>query len=509
MNSNQLYEDESIENSTIASQSFIEEDDTYGGRYNQMSQPSRKRKRERETEPDEQHRFYADALLDYFMLSDSDTAYSTQKPRMPDVFDINKPIDESKHTVLHWAASMGDTEIVGDCLDRGAEVFAPNLRGETPLIRAVHFTNNFEKGTMPRLLRQLSQTVRESDIHGASILHHIAMTTNSFSKKQCARHYFDVVLNRMAEDCGIQEFSDFINRQDGNGDTALHIVARHGSKKCIRALQGRGARGDIYNSCDETADEIMQKTRSVRHDFISSSPVPAPTAVNGQELLKGSKTSRIPHYNSQSAQSFSQSFGSMAQDKGLQVALAFEHEVRQKDDNLSESQRMLLHVENERQQMRDSFLKQAGEDFDGTNIEEDQIKQQEEQRSERESKSLSEQIQHKDLHTAIRSEERNLPLSAHNKTNGVVFDDGEVDQQGLAAYILIAEQGKRRKLTTTVATAEAAAGMSAYGEDLKQLISRTCGIPTEDVASVAPEMLDELQESKMDAVSNGILAGAV
>lgn len=501
--SNQLHDDDSLDNITIASQSFMDEDDVYGAQYHQNGpQFSRKRKRGRESASDQEHMFWADQLLDYFILSATDMPYGVHSPRIPDHFEINRPIDDQNHTGLHWAACMGDIDIVRNFLDRGADPFSRNIRGETPLIRAVHFTNNHEKGTMPKLLHQLLPTMKQADSHGATILHHIAMTTSSLAKKKCARYYLDVVLNKLADSSNPQEISNFLNHQDGNGDTALHIVARHNAKKCIRALQGRGVQGDMYNRVNETADQIMHKTRSVHHDFLSSSPAPPLAgALNGHEVVKASKPNGVNPYHSQSAQSFSQSFGSIAQDKGLQVALAFESEVREKDDDLSESQRMQLHVENERHQTRQSFLRHMGVDFDDSNEEEDLMKQEEEQRLEMESKSLSEQIQHKDLHHAIRSEEHNLPLSAHQKINGIVSDEREVEEQALAAYALAAEQNKRRKLTTALVAAEGAAGMSVYGEKLKCLVSHTCGVPVEEVTALAPELLDELQQSKMEVGS--------
>ena len=500
--SNQLHDDDSIDNSTIASASFMDDDDNYGARQHPYgAPPSRKRKRGQESVRDQEHRFYADQLLDYFMLSASDTPYGVTPPRMPDQFQINRSIDDQRHTALHWGASMGDIDIVQIFLNRGADPIARNQRGETPLIRAVLFTNNYEKDTMMSLVHQLSLSMDKTDNHGATILHHIAMTTNSQAKKKCARYYLDVVLNKAHESLTAQDFVSFVNHQDSNGDTALHIAARYNAKKCIRALQGRGVRGDIYNNSDETADQILQKTRSVHNDFISSSPPPIANVANGLEIVKTTKPNGMTHYHSQSARSFSQSFSSVTQDKGLQMALAYESEVRDKDDDLTESQRVQMQIENERHQLRQAYLRSLAEDSEGFNEEEDQVNREEENRLTIESKSLSEQIQHRDLHNAVRSEEHSLPASAHVKSNGIVLDETGLEEQGLAAYALATEQSKRRKLTNAIVTAQGAAGMSQHGEKLKQLVSRTCGVPAEEVPELAPELLDELQQSKMEVGS--------
>ena len=499
--STQLHDDDSQDNSTIASASFMDEDDRYAG--NQYDQASRKRKHDQ----DQQHMLYADELLDYFMLSASDTPLLHLPPPIPpQPFEINRPIDDQAHTALHWGAAMGDIDIVRFFIERGADLFARNKRGETPLIRAVLFTNNYEKQSMPNLVQLLISTIREHDHHGGSVLHHIAMTTNSLAKKRCARYYLDIVLNKMAEICTPSEFTRLVNLQDSSGDTALHIVARHNAKKCIRSLQGRGVRGDLENANRETADRIIQGQRAIRQDFVSSSPVPDFGATNGHELIKATKPGPASHYHSQSARSFSQSFGEMAQDKSLQVALAYDSEIKQKDDDLEEGQRLVQNVDQQLHGVRQGIYRYLQEGVDSYDSEEEEHRlREEERRLIAESESLSEQIQHRELHHAVRSEEQALPPSAHRKPNNTMSTDHELEEQKNAALGLAEQQNKRRKLTSSVVMAQAAAGMSGNGETLKQMVSSTCGVPIDDVSALAPELLEELQQSKMD-VGNEVAA---
>lgn len=502
--STQLHDD-SQDNSTTASASFMDEDDRYVG--NQYDQSSRKRKRSQQDVLDRQHMLYADELLDYFMLSASDAPLLHLPPPVPpEPFDVNRPIDDQAHTALHWGAAMGDIDIVRYCIERGANLFAHNKRGETPLIRAVLFTNNYEKETMPKLVQLLISTIREHDNHGATVLHHIAMTTNSLAKKRCARYYLDIVLNKLAEVCTQQESTRLVNKQDKSGDTALHIVARHNAKKCIRALQGRGVRGDLENAKRETADRIIQGQRAIRQDFVSSSPLPDFNATNGHELVKASKAGPASHYHSQSARSFSQSFGEMAQDKSLQVALAYDSEIKQKDDDLEEGQRLVQNIDHQLDSTRKGIfghLQQGIGSYD--NEEENNRLREEERRLIVESESLSEQIQHQELHHAVRSEEQALPPSAHRKPNGAMSNDHELEEQKNAALALAEQQNKRRKLTSAVVMAQGAAGMSGNGETLKHLISSTCSVPINDVSALTPELLEELQQSKME-VGNEVAA---
>lgn len=507
--STQLDEEDDQDNSTIATASYMEEDDGY--RDHQYPNARKRKRGGPESMLDQEHTLYADNLLDYFVLSSSEEQTMHMKPPTPPArFDPDRPIDNQGHTALHWASAMGDIELVKFFMDCRATGMARNERGETPLIRAVLFTNNFEKQTMPDLVRKLADSLEARDNHGATVLHHIAMTTNSSSKKQCARYYLDIVLNKMAEKLpNPSDFARLINQQDVHGDTALHIVAKHNVKKCIRALQGRGVRGDIRNREGQTADQIIQGKRAIHHDFISSSPAPAEFgSVNGHEVIKAPKSGPATHYHSQSARSFSQSFSGITQDKGLQVALAFDSEVREKDDDLSEGQRLQQAAENERAQVRQATFKHFAEGGDSYDDDEVLRMREEERHLQAEGESLSEQIQHKELHSIVRGEEQRL-ANAERPPKDVVrkYNDAELEEQRIAALDLGGEQIKRRKLTGVLVEAQGAAGMSQHGEKLKNLVSLVCGVPIDEVPGLAPELLEELQESKIE-VGNEIVGMA-
>ncbi|KAI9759502.1 MAG: hypothetical protein M4579_002261, partial [Chaenotheca gracillima] len=163
----QYRDEETPDNMTIASGSYDDEDMLQSSQY---STGSRKRKRgvdhqhSQVSHFDEQHLAYADELLDYFMLSSNETpVQDLVPPTPPDHFNVDRAIDEQGHTALHWAAAMGDMQVVKDLLDRGANPAARSHRGETPLMRAVLFTNNFERSTMPKLIHRLLSTIRATD----------------------------------------------------------------------------------------------------------------------------------------------------------------------------------------------------------------------------------------------------------------------------------------------------------------------------------------------------------
>ena len=502
----QLNDDDSPDNSTAASESVIDEDDML-----QRSQLSgRKRKRVQDVGDhlsilEQQHVMYADELLDYFMLSSSDAPLLNIIPPVPpEHFQVDRTIDDQRHTALHWGAAMGDIEVVKDLLHRGANPEARNVRGETPLIRAVLFTNNHEKQTMPKLVHLLSGTIKIKDYYGGTIFHHVAWTTSSHAKTKCARYYIDVLLNKLSELSPSQDFANFLNTQDKQGDTALHIVARHNARKCIRAFQGHGVAGDIYNNANETAEQIIYKHRNQRPEnfpLVSSSPIQTDSQPNGLDLLptkSGLHSSRLSTYQTQAARSFSESFGPLIADRGTQLAQTMEMEVREKTQDLEEASRLLENVENERHQLRQQMFELMTKDDDDEIMVHSQNEEYE--GLEREHESLLEQSQHATLHALVRAEEERAPTTAafRPNRNTISPNEQELKEKLQAAYALAAQQTLRKQLASEVVQAQASAGMSEKGKDYTRLIASAMGVRAEEVEGFVPDILEELELSKME-----------
>ncbi|KAL8997385.1 MAG: hypothetical protein Q9169_003316 [Polycauliona sp. 2 TL-2023] len=513
--SNQLNDDESMAHSEIDSESFMgEEDGTYG-------QPPGSRKRKRGPDVsylEQQHTLYADALLDYFMLSEADRHYPIAPPDPPGGFVVNKPIDEQGHTALHWGAAMGDVETIKMFIGRGAHVDVPNVRGETPLIRAVLFTNNYEKQTMPRIVDILLETIMKRDKYGATVLHHVAMTTKSSSRKRSARYYLNVLLTRLGDMLSPQEFAHFLEARDNNGDTAVHIVARHNAKKCVREFQGRGVSFDIPNENGETAAQIMFRFHAYRVDDInamaSSSPTQAGLHLNGHynDPLRSSMkaTSSFPaassQYETQSAQSFSTSFGPTVNDKALQVTLAMEDELQQMDASLADATRLVHQTANERSAVRQKTSELTRDDMTIGNEAEAERLRGEKGRLTGVCESMLEVEQYRNLHAEVSVREQQQTQAAA-QMNGDT-DDHDMAARISAAYALAKEQTRRRELSKQLVQAQAMAGMSEKGEMYKRLIAASMGVDVQEVAGLVPEILRELEVGKGDGeLGKGLLGG--
>ncbi|KAL8805546.1 MAG: hypothetical protein Q9182_001915 [Xanthomendoza sp. 2 TL-2023] len=515
----QLNDDESMAHSEIGSESFMGEDDGVYG----YPPGSRKRKRGPDVSfLEQQHTLYADALLDYFMLSESDRHYRLDPPQPPDGFMVNRPIDEQGHTALHWGAAMGDVETIRMFIGRGARIDAPNVRGETPLIRAVMFTNNYEKETMPKLVDILLETMTMKDRYGGTVLHHVAMTTKSNSRKKSARYYLNVLLTKLGDVLGPQDFSHFLEIRDNNGDTAVHIVARHNARKCVRVFLGRGVSVDIANNNGETAAEIMHRSHAYRIEDLgavaSSSPVQqSGNFINGQNrsldhsLKPNGSLPTSSQYETQSAQSFSNSFGPTINDKALQVTLAMEDELQQMEASLGDATRLVEQTANECNRIRQEIFRLSRDDNSadgGGNGEEVKRLAAEKDRLEKFCESLLELEQHKRLHQEVRIREQNR-VQMNGAVTAAEAAGGENGSAKMeAARMLAGEQRKRRELSGRLVQAQAMAGMSERGEEYKRLIAYSMGVDVREVGALVPEVMSELEVGRKE-FGGGMRMGVV
>ena len=98
---------------------------------------------------------YARQLLRYFMRGDRELPeILINKPKD---LDINIIIDDEGHTSLHWAAALGDLEVVEMLLDHGADMSRVSYLGQTALMRSVLFTNNYDLLQFETLLDMLAE----------------------------------------------------------------------------------------------------------------------------------------------------------------------------------------------------------------------------------------------------------------------------------------------------------------------------------------------------------------
>ncbi|WWC85256.1 uncharacterized protein L201_000118 [Kwoniella dendrophila CBS 6074] len=207
---------------------------------------------------------YTDMILNYF-VSDS-----TQIPQIlvspPHDYDPNSRIDDDGHTALHWACAMGRVRVVKLLLTAGASIFAGNNAEQTPLMRSVMFSNNYDMRKFPELYELLHRSTLNIDKQNRTVFHHIANLALAKGKTHAAKYYMETILSRLAD--YPQELADVINFQDEEAETALTIAARARSRRLVKALLDHGADPKIKNRDFKSAEDYILEDERFR-----SSPV--------------------------------------------------------------------------------------------------------------------------------------------------------------------------------------------------------------------------------------------
>ncbi|KAI9845160.1 MAG: hypothetical protein M1837_005045 [Sclerophora amabilis] len=495
----QLNDDDTPDNLTIASDPYEGEDMLQSSQY---STGSRKRKRTMDhsvtlSHFDEQHLAYADELLDYFMLSSSESPLANlTPPTPPDHFNVDRAIDEQGHTALHWAAAMGDMTVVRDLLDRRANPAARSNRGETPLMRAVLFTNNYEKQTMPKLIHRLLGTIRATDDFDSTVFHHVAATTSSRSKFTCARYYCDTIVNKLREDSSSTDIARILDAQDANGDTALIIAATHGARKCARALLGHGASSQIMNHSGDTAERLLVQLNSRKREqfpMASSSPF-QPPSMDPIPVDPRLAQMQPNGHHLDATPVLSRSFTPAILEKSDRLAKAFEKELVEKDADWKEANCLRANMDQELASIREQTF-----DLLAVNPDDDDAKEQAEVKElaalERENQSRLERSQLHEISLLVQQEMSKIPASdlAPQESPG----DEHVQQKLRLATSLFRAQQERRALVKEVTQNQSLAGLGGERQaQYKRLIGRCLGMDENGVEKLLPEICQELEAAQ-------------
>ncbi|XPT01809.1 Transcription factor mbp1 (MBF subunit p120) [Ascochyta lentis] len=514
-----VFRDDTPDNETVVSESMLGDHDLLD--VAPYSLDSRKRKRERAMDKmsllDQQHQIWADQLLDYFMLLDHKDAYSWPEP--PPGINLDRPIDEKGHAAMHWAAAMGDVAVVKELIHRGARIDCLSNNLETPLMRAVMFTNNFDKETMPAMVKIFQQTVHRTDWFGSTVFHHIAATTSSSNKYVCARWYLDCIINKLSETWIPDEVTRLLNAADQNGDTAIMIAARNGARKCVRSLLGRNVSVDVPNKKGETADDLIRDLNSRRRMHgrprqASSSPFAPPPEHRlnglGRDLdagpllpvqLPNSRAERSPphQYRSQTASHLMTKVAPTLLEKCEELALAYESELQEKEAESFDASRVVKRRQAELEAVRKqvSELENRVLDLDDEDV--DAQQEDELSRLVAEAESLLEIEQKAELRRLLSAttQQSQPPPQQTSST-----DDAH-DKLRLA-LLLYRAQLERRDLVRAVVANLSVAGMSERQGVYKGLIAKALGEREEDVESMLPEILRELEEAQTQERAEGL-----
>ncbi|KAL4817938.1 apses transcription factor [Aspergillus spinulosporus] len=503
-------EDESIEQATLESSSMIADEDmismSQNGQYS-----SRKRKRginevAAMSLSEQEHILYGDQLLDYFMtVGDAPEATRIPPPQPPANFQVDRPIDDSGNTALHWACAMGDLEIVKDLLRRGADMRALSVHEETPLVRAVLFTNNYEKRTFPALLDLLLDTISFRDWFGATLFHHIAQTTKSKGKWKSSRYYCEVALEKLRTNFSPEEVDLLLSCQDSVGDTAVLVAARNGVFRLVDLLLSRCPRaGDLVNKRGETASSIMQRAHLAERDI----PPPPSSITMGNDHVDGevgAPTSLEPqsvtlqHESSPATAQLLSRIGAIMAEASRKLASSYgAAKPNQKDsDDVANPEALYEQLEQDRQKIKRQYdalaAKEAMEESSDA-----QLSRYEQMKDNYE--SLLEQIQR------ARLKERLASTPVPTQAAAIGSSSTEQDKQLTTFHLaraLCSEQKIRRAAVKELAQQRADAGVSTKFDVHRKLVALATGLKEEELDPMAAELAETLEFDRMNGKGVG------
>ncbi|KAK7425208.1 Transcription factor mbp1 [Neonectria punicea] len=352
-----MADDDTPDNLTVASASYMAEDDRFDMSHTSTAQRKRKREEIMQDLTEQQHALYGDELLDYFLLSK--TEQPAVKPDPPPNFQPNWPIDAEDHTALHWASAMGDVDVVKQLKRFNSASGVKNIRGETPFMHSVNFTNCYEKQTFPVVMKEMFETFDARDNMGCTVIHHAAVMKNGrVFNSSCSRYYLDNILNKLQETLDPSAFQQLLDVQDNEGNTALHLAAQRNARKCIRALLGRNASSDIANHEGVRAEDMIMDLNATKKDRgpqRSSSPF-APESqrhASFRDALSEKTTRKLPTaFQSAAANTVQSRISPLIMEKFQDLAKSYEEEWHEKDVAETEARRILSNTQTDLHSIR-------------------------------------------------------------------------------------------------------------------------------------------------------------
>lgn len=480
-----------------------------------------------------QHRHlhaYSDDLLDYFMSKNMGIPAFLSNP--PPDFNANDVIDTEGNTAIHWATSMGDLKVVELLVRAHADIRSVNKRGETPLMRAVMFTNNYDRRSFPRLVEVLRDTIFLLDHFDASVFHHIAATTSSRNKLLAARYYNEVLLQKLSEARTMDDISHFLDAKDTNGDTALTISARNMAKKCVRTLLGYNANPDIRNNEGQTADQLIIAAEQHRRNGESAGYYPASSSpVLTNEQIYHGHYGRHPSQSAAAAAAINYAHASyipqphtseaaIAATKKVipqmaemleGLATAMDKELQDKEADHLQAQDILNNSTRDLEACRstsEETIAPYGDELT-MNAKIEALKHEAEMLS-NDLRRVLERKQYHELSALVRDDI--FDLSEDEKgANGLLDSEAEAAEKLTVALELAKVQAQGIELQETIIRAYARSGAGGKMGDYRRLIALSCSLLPDDVEKLLPEILRDLEavQAGGTGITDNIVDGLV
>eukprot|EP00835_Amoeboradix_gromovi_P006058 NODE_650_length_5546_cov_0.463558.p1 type:complete len:528 gc:universal NODE_650_length_5546_cov_0.463558:2746-1163(-) len=187
---------------------------------------------------------YRDLLIKSLLESSHGTPPFLLK--LPNDLDLQMALDAQGHSALHWAAALARVDIVNHLLrvskrrSAGSLVHHLNVFGQTPLMRAIMYADNFEEKRFPELLEVFKDSIFNIDLMNRTVLHHIALVSADEGKQAACSYYLKCIL-----DMDLQGKDKLVDYVDVDGLTALQIAFIKKNNALAKTLMNSGAKPPI------------------------------------------------------------------------------------------------------------------------------------------------------------------------------------------------------------------------------------------------------------------------
>lgn len=343
--------------------------------------------------------------------------YILKPPQPLSKINISQPVDNDGNSILHWACSMANTNMIEFLLAIFHEYLnatIKNIHGETPLMFLTRFSNSFQLKNFPTLLDLLFDSILSIDNSGRTILHHIAIAAtanrdgsgghgngsiSSFqgehesalyvtykkNKEKFGRYYMETLFAKIIEfqdykqdsngktnnsgtngsaarDNKSELIAKVINHQDINGNTAFHIVAYNLNKKLIKVFISYHKYIDftLKNLVSYTVEEYLASHNYILrlgNSVISQDSASRLNSTNGLDATSNTPSFENQLFVSKTAMNSLKSSSNTLNEKLLELNYAIDKELSEKDEKLLLYYKILKFAKSDKLQSQKNILK--------------------------------------------------------------------------------------------------------------------------------------------------------
>ncbi|CAM9011069.1 unnamed protein product [Wickerhamomyces anomalus] len=411
---------------------------------------------------------YTARLLEYFAAPDDDDTHESKVPDFllhpPEGLNVDQSVDDEGHTAFHWACSMGNLQAAEALINLGANYRAVNNSGETPLMRAVMFTNSYTRKSFSRLVGLLSETIMDVDSTHKTVLHHIAAAATS---KDTLIYKIIVVT------------------------LPYTYVQRMGNRKCIKLLLDYKAKTNLKNNQGLIASDILLSNENITPKVQQRYETHLRNQRVASQVHSAFNRVAQPHISEAAIEASHKVTEFMAESLN-ELSNAFDYELQRKEADVSEVQELLNNMNEEIRLISLKTSEFLNEKLDEKQLEnrvkivQDQVKRYESLVNTKEVKlgKLIERSQAKSLAKLVKKQE-DAP-----KTSEATNDDQFQD----AVELTTLQLNRKKEIEEIIHLYSGIDGSNEKMLKYKRLISACSDVEIDQVSNKVDELLQEIEK---------------